>query len=1171
MPANARFCPSCGTLAAPACASCGEALTPNAHFCPACGTPVSGAVAAAVAVPSARERTGPVAERRVTSVLFADLVGFTPLSESRDAEEVRELLSRYFSECRTVIGRYGGTVEKFIGDAVMAVWGVPVAHEDDAGRAVRAGLELVAAVTALGEQEGAPGLAARVGVVTGEVAVTVGATAEGMVAGDAVNSASRVQSVADPGRVWVDEATRELTGAAITYGDVGEHALKGKSEPMHLWQAAAVVGELASRQRVDGLEAPLIGRSGEMRQLKELFHATESSGRPRLVVLDGDAGMGKSRMAWEFEKYIDGLTSTVAWHRGRCLSYGDGVAFWALAEAFRVRLGLVETDSGDTLASGLEAGLARLVPEDERDWLRPRLAVLLGTGPAGGFAREDLFAAWTAFLERVGGGDPVVLVIDDAQYADDGLLDFLEHLLVSARTAIFVLALARPELLERRHDLGGRRTSVVRVDALDEASMAELIDGLVDGLPATVRQALVERADGVPLFAVETVRALIDRDLVLPREGRYVLGDGAVDLSTIGAPASLQALVAARLDALTPAERRVVADGSVLGVSFTRDSLQALAGDVGDLDAVLIALQRKEILAVQTDRFSGERGQYRFVQGVFRQVAYGTQSRRDRKARHLAAADYLAGLPEGGDDLAVVIAQHYLDAVDASSTGDSDITELSARARAGLERAAHRAQSLGSPGESLRLSEAALGRTEDPADMARLRLMAAEAAWDTGRYQGAGDHAAEAAALFDRLERPLQAALAAAVQAKALASRQDNSAAIELLEPRWRALDGTPGAEGSLLKLAAVLRRAHQVRAEAEQEARYAERILLLAERVDDRAALAEGLTGLGIRLSGLGAPEAAIVQYRGAAAVARELDLPGPLARALFCLCAALCGRDIEEALSAGRESLASARRSGIGTWIDYAALNYALSLWAAGRLREMSHVLEEATEKSVDPGIRISMAACELWLADALGEPAPARPDMEATDNESDLAWLANLRMVRGLLDGDPGSAASIAEQSIGHILAYSGLDDDFVHLWPWMLDAALAAGNTDLAAKLLEPVTTAPSGIVPPGVAAQLPRLRGLVAAARGGDPSDVETELRAGVTALERFGNVGQRARAEAELGRWLVGQGRADEAEQLLERARETFTEIGATGWLRQLDAVVTGQVQRGGAAAARTV
>ena len=348
-----------------------------------------------------------------------------------------------------------------------------------------------------------------------------------------------------------------------------------------------------------------MGRDREMRLLKELFHAVEESGRPQLVVLDGEAGIGKSRLGWEFEKYIDGLELTVLWHRGRCLSYGDGVAFWALAEMVRSRIGLLEEDAGATVLMGLDRLLADVVTDVvERDWLRPRIASLLGEETRE-FGREDLFGAWARFFERVGAGSPVVMLVDDAEHLDDGLADFLDFLLESGRFPCFVLALARPELLARRPQLGGRRSTPIRVDPLGDPAMARLVDGLVSGLPTAVRDQLVERAEGIPLYAVETVRALIDRDLVIPVDGRYVVAEGAVvDLSTIGAPASLHALVSSRLDALSAEERRVVSDASVLGESFTREGIAILAGDVPDLDGVLATLTRKELIATDIDRFS---------------------------------------------------------------------------------------------------------------------------------------------------------------------------------------------------------------------------------------------------------------------------------------------------------------------------------------------------------------------------------------------------------------------------------------------------------------------------------------------------------------------------------------------------------------------------------------
>src|SRR5205814_2093629 len=303
-----------------------------------------GSALAADAATPAPAAPAKAAERRLVSILFADLVGFTSLSESRDAEEVRELLSRYFDTCRRLIGVYGGTVEKFIGDAVMAVWGTPVATEDDAERAVRAALDLVAAVSALGDEVDAPGLRARAGVLTGEAAVNVGAVSEGMVAGDLVNTASRIQSVAEPGSVFVGDATRRATEQVIAYEPAGEHELKGKQERVPLWRAQRIVSARRGEVTSDGLEAPFIGRERELRQLKELFHACSEERNAHCVSLIGVAGIGKSRLAWEFYKYFDGIAEIVFWHRGRCLAYGEGVTYWALADMLRMRCQIAEDD-----------------------------------------------------------------------------------------------------------------------------------------------------------------------------------------------------------------------------------------------------------------------------------------------------------------------------------------------------------------------------------------------------------------------------------------------------------------------------------------------------------------------------------------------------------------------------------------------------------------------------------------------------------------------------------------------------------------------------------------------------------------------------------------------------------------------------------------------------------
>ena len=307
------------------------------RFCNQCGTPLDEQPAPSAPAAEAAPVPQSVAERRLVSVLFADLVGFTSASEKRDAEETRELLSRYFDTCRRLIELYGGTVEKFIGDAVMAVWGTPVATEDDAERAVRAALDLVAAVSALGDEVGAENLRARAGVLTGEAAVTLGAEGEGMVAGDLVNTTSRIQALAPPSSVYAGESTRRATEQTIVYEDAGAHELQGKSGLYPLFRALRVVSGARGSLKAEGLEAPFVGRDRELRLVKQLFHSSVDEGTAHLVSIIGIAGIGKSRLAWEFFKYMDGLPQITYWHRGRCLSYGEGVTYWALADMVRMR------------------------------------------------------------------------------------------------------------------------------------------------------------------------------------------------------------------------------------------------------------------------------------------------------------------------------------------------------------------------------------------------------------------------------------------------------------------------------------------------------------------------------------------------------------------------------------------------------------------------------------------------------------------------------------------------------------------------------------------------------------------------------------------------------------------------------------------------------------------
>ncbi|HEX2051213.1 MAG TPA: adenylate/guanylate cyclase domain-containing protein, partial [Actinomycetota bacterium] len=659
------------------CPRCGEANPDRAKFCLNCGSPLPADVAVRREV------------RKTVTVLFADVTGSTSLGERLDPESLRRVMGRYFDLMRAIVERHGGTVEKFIGDAVMAVWGAPVAQEDDAERAVRAGLDLVEAVAALGDEVGAPELALRAGVATGEAAVTLGAEGQGMVAGDLVNTASRVQSAAAPGTVVVTDATRRATEAAIAYEDAGTHDLKGKAEPMHLSRAVRVMSLRGGELRSSGLEAPFVGRDREFRLLKELLHASIEDRKAHLLSVTGVGGIGKSRLSWEFFKYIDGVADDLFWHRGRCIAYGEGVTYWALAEMVRMRALIAEEEDPEVAARKLHDVVGDVVADEEdRRFVEPKLAHLLGLGELASPSREELFAGWRLFFEAMTDRWPVIMVFEDLQWADESLLDFIEHLLEWSRARpIFVLALARPELLERRPTWGANRhgSTSLSLEPLADDAMRELLRGMVPGVPDELVERIRERAEGIPLYAVETARMLLDRGHLV-REGDRFLPTGPVE--ELAVPETLQALIAARIDGLEPDERAIVQDASVLGKTFTVTAIAAVSGrPAHDVEPLLAALVRKEVFALQMDARSPERGQYGFLQSLMQKVAYDTLSKRDRRSRHLAAADHLERSWSGDDDEIVeVVASHLLEAF-RLAPDEPDAGAIRDRARAMLARA----------------------------------------------------------------------------------------------------------------------------------------------------------------------------------------------------------------------------------------------------------------------------------------------------------------------------------------------------------------------------------------------------------------------------------------------------------------------------------------------------
>ncbi len=1019
-PAGAKFCTECAARLAVACPACGTANGPGAKFCSECATSLvggatPGAATVAAASPAAglgpaagprgaAQPGGPVAERRLVSILFADLVGFTALAEGRDAEDTRDLLTRYFDLATDVITRYGGTVEKFIGDAVMAVWGAPTAREDDAERSVRAALELVDAVRGLG-----PGIAARAGVLTGEAAVTLGATNQGMVAGDLVNTASRLQSVALPGTVLVGEATQRAASGAIAFEPAGEQALKGKQAPVAAWRALRVVAERGGRNRSEALEAPFVGRADELRLLKDLFHATGREQRARLVSVFGPAGIGKTRLAWEFTKYLDGLVEIAWWHDGRSPAYGEGITFWALGEMVRGRCGLLETDDEPTTRAKIGETLARHVLDpEERRWIEPALLALLGFGSRGG--SEQLFGAWRTFFERLAASSTVVMVFEDHHYADTGLLDFVDHLLEWSRNVpIYVVTLARPELLEKRPDWGAgkRNFTSIYLEPLPLAAMRELLGGLVPGLPEAAVRAIIERADGVPLYAVETVRMLLAEGRLAPEDGVYrPIGD----LTTLAVPETLTALIASRLDGLDPADRLLVSDAAALGQSFTLAGLAAVSGlEVAELDVRLRGLVRRELFTQERDPRSPERGQYAFVQALIREVAYNTLARNDRKTRHLAAARFFEAL--GSDELAGALAGHYL-AAHANAAEGAEAAALAGQARIALRAAAERAAALGSHDQAVSLIEQALTVTTDPAEEAELLERAGDSAAIAARYDPAEALLRRAVALHRARGDRVGVARAIAALGRALLTARRTDEALTVLEGGAAEL-GDLRAEPAFVALEGQLARAHFLREDHRRAIEVSDRVLEAAEHLDLVPILADTLVTKGSALGGIGrlTEGNGVIQIGGRVAEANGLHTTA--LRALNNSSAGLAEIDPRAGAEAARAGLALSRRLGQRFWV-FAFIGG--SAWGGFLTGDWDRALAElriGLAEEPDPPDRMLLLNNLATIRAVQGEPVDAEiAEMERlTEGETDpalLAYVIDARGFQALAEGRLGDAS-------------------------------------------------------------------------------------------------------------------------------------------------------------------
>jgi class 3 adenylate cyclase/tetratricopeptide (TPR) repeat protein len=652
-------------------------------------------------------------ERKVVTVLFADLVGSTGQADRRDPEDIRAAVRPQLARIREQLERHGGTFEKYVGDAVMAVFGAPVVHEDDPERAVRAALAIRDAIRGV-----------RVAVNTGEAVVTLNAapgTGEGIATGDVVNTAFRIEEAARDDTVLVGESTYRATREAIEYGERRLLQAKGKAEPVPVYEALRPRTELHLPVHTPPL-APFVGRHHELSLVIDTLARAKRDRTVQLVTLVGVPGIGKSRLVWELQRAFEDDPGLVTWRRGRCLPYGDGVTYWALGEMVKGQAGVLLSDDAATALDKLGRAVRDLIADpSEAEWVEGHLRPLLALEASGpGARRDEAFAAWRRLFEALAEWGPLVLVFEDLHWADEGLLDFIEHLADWATgMPLVLLCTARPGLHERRPGWGGRpNAATVSLPPLSEEETGRLVGLLLKQplAPTELQHALLARSEGNPLYAEEFVRMLVDHGFLYRDGGGWQLRAGDVPV-----PESVQGIIAARLDALPPEEKQVLRDAAVVGRRFWPGAASAVGGaSRGEVEGRLRVLERKELVRrVAASAVAGEL-QYSFHHALVRDGAYGLIPRAERASKHCLAAEWIESLGRP-EDHSETIAHHYLQAIEYARGAGQDTGTFADRARTALRDAGDRALALNSFGPAERFYAAALELW--PEDVSRSDLL----------------------------------------------------------------------------------------------------------------------------------------------------------------------------------------------------------------------------------------------------------------------------------------------------------------------------------------------------------------------------------------------------------------------------------------------------------------
>jgi class 3 adenylate cyclase/tetratricopeptide (TPR) repeat protein len=1079
-------------------------------------------------------------ERKVVTTVICDLVGFTSMSERADPEDVDRLLEEYSERARKEIEAHGGTLEKFIGDAVVGVFGVPSVHEDDPERAVRAGLRLIEALEGMARPDGSP-LQARIGINTGEALVRLDvdpASGRGFLTGDAVNVAARLQAAAPPGGVAVGALTYELTAGAIQYGELPAVTAKGKAAPVAAWLAKAPVARVGVD--IDRAQlTPLVGREVELAFLHALLKKAVSAAAPQFAVLLGEPGIGKSRLVQELYADVDARPEMITWRQGHCLPYGENVTFWALDEIVKAHAGILESDGREAVETKLDAVVPR---GEDREWLRNRLRALLGL-EAPSASRDENFAAWLRFLEEIAASNPTVLVFEDLHWADEALLAFVEHLATHvAGVPLLVVATARPELLEQHPTFAAGSTHVNRlsVDPLapDETQqlVAELL-GDTEALSDTVAD-IVASCEGNPFFAEQSARLVADQVRQAP------------------VPASVQAVLAARLDALPPAHKAMLSDAAVVGSVFW-DGVVVEVGhrDAVEVDAALQDLIGKHLVRrVRHSSMLGE-NEFAFAHALAREVAYQELPRAVRATRHKDVAEWVES--KAGDrveDLAEILAHHYATALDlARAAGDDELADsLVEPATRCLELAGDRAWPL-----DVVAAERQYVRALEIAGPESPRRSALLVRWGKALTQlGRG---AEAVGPLEEAIARLKAASdvrAAAVAQMGLARVLPHEAGARWLEPADEAVASLE-ADGPSRELVTVLKEWLKLTitmGDYRKQLEVAERAMELSQRLG-LSADAELLVSRGCARCDLGLA-GGDEDLRKALAMCRASGLSEHLSWVFTGVSNWMyIYEGFQATLAIAAEGLDFARRRGA---VELETDLRVVVVWASQATGDWDRVLDEAV--AIDPLLESALESYNLSAvrgcrtivlvergraleAAKLVEWIEQRALDESTAKDEAACSIAAAAACMAL--GEPDRTLDHLSRSEAALRGKGGYWD--AEWLPRAVRIALVAGDHALAERLagsLEPLQ--------PISCHAIVAVQALVSEARG-DYEAAATSFADAASRWHDFAAHYEEAQALLGQGRCLVALGRAPEAAGPLTTAREIFTRLGAKPPLAETD------------------